>query len=130
MPALHALTHICTQVFPLATHSPQLANLRRRCAGHQEDLSLSESMCVDLPEGYTELAPGPNPDYLASHIYMEASSPVAPPVQLKLDLINPTCLEPLHPGKYILYHGPLHDICIDPKPTRLWQTWTSSREFI
>ena len=80
---------------------------------------------MDLPEGYTELAPGPNPDYFASHIYMEASSPVAPPIQLKLDLCSPTCLESLHTGEYIWHHALLHDVWIDLKPASLRQIWTS-----
>lgn len=77
--------------------------MRGCCAGDQGGGGLPESVRLDLPEGYTELAPGPNPDYFASLLYVEASSPVSPPVQLKLDLSGPARLEPLHPGRDILY---------------------------
>ena len=68
------------------------------CAGDASGASLRESTRVELPEGYTELAPGPNPAFSSSQIYLEASSPVAPPLQLQLALSGPICLEPVNPG--------------------------------
>ena len=53
---------------------------------------------MPLPEGYTELTPGPNPDYHADKIFMEASSPIKPPQQFVLDLTHLARLEPLTPG--------------------------------
>ena len=82
-----------------------VSEVRPCCAGDQIGVSLPEGTRVDLPEGYTELAPGPNPAFCARQIYVEASSPVAPPVQLRLDLSDPTCLEPMHAGIPIQSHA-------------------------
>lgn len=69
------------------------------CAGcNKNNGDLPACTIIHLPEGYTELSPGPNPDYFAETIYVEVSSPVAPPRHFKLDLNNPKGLQPLDSG--------------------------------
>lgn len=69
------------------------------CAGcNKKTGHLPACTIIHLPEGCTELSPGPNPDFFAETIYVEVSSPVAPPRHLKLDLKNPKGLQPLDSG--------------------------------
>jgi hypothetical protein len=71
-----------------------------RCPG-SKGIGNSQALAhVPLPEGYTELTPGPNPDYHADKIFMEASSPVKPPQQFVLDLTHLARLEPSTPGMF------------------------------
>ena len=56
---------------------------------------------IRLPVGFTDLAPGPNPDFYADKIYLEASSPIMPAKQFSLDLAGPACLKPLQSGQYL-----------------------------
>ena len=60
---------------------------------------MSDSKDIRLPVGFTELVPGPNPDFCADKIYLEASSPIMPAKHFSLDLADPARLEPLRSGQ-------------------------------